>query len=199
MFSAEAPEPFDLVEWEKAPKTYSPTALMGIRIKAKEAILAGEEEYRDDMFFMATSTRVRVAGGYPTTVSESFNAGLNDRFAVKILSIGEEPENWGGDLREFEDISKRYWEGVSRHEGNNYGKWVLGEETNLDATSPYVDYILTVRIENYAQSFSGLKDETFYYHIYVQPGKHQDVEDVLNALAVQAGVAPVQAYGKTTV
>ena len=199
LFSAEAPEPFDLVEWEKAPKTYSPTALMGIRIKAKEAILAGEEEYRDDMFFMATSTRVRVAGGYPTTVSESFNAGLNDRFAVKILSIGEEPENWGGDLREFEDISKRYWEGVSRHEGNNYGKWVLGEETNLDATSPYVDYILTVRIENYAQSFSGLKDETFYYHIYVQPGKHQDVEDVLNALAVQAGVAPVQAYGKTTV
>ena len=201
LFSAEAPEPYNLVEWEKAPKTYSATALMGIRIKAKEAILSGDEQFRDDLFFMATSTRVRVAGGYPTTVSESFNAGLNDRFAVKILSIGEEPENWGGDLREHEDISKRYFEGqgMSRHEGNNYGKFVLGEETNLDGTSPYVDYILTVQISSLAQSFSELKNETFYYHLYVQPGKHQDVEDVLNALASQAGVAPVQAYGKTAV
>lgn len=199
LVQSEAPEAYDLVDWVKAPKVYSETALMGIRVKGKEAILAGDEQFRDDMFFMATSTRIRVAGGYTTTVSESFSAGSGDRFAVKILSIAEEPVNWGGDLREFEDISKRYWEGVSRHEGNNYGKWTLGEETNLDATSPYVDYILTVRKNSLAQSFSGEKNETFYYHLYVQPGMHQDVEDILNALAAKAGVAPVQAYGKTAV
>ena len=199
LFVSEAPEAYDLVEWVKAPKVYSDTALMGIRVKGKQAILSGEEQFRDDMFWMATSTRIKVAGGYTTTVSESFSAGTGDRFAVKILSIADEPENWGGDLREFEDISKRYWEGTSRHEGNNYGKWVLGEETNLDGTTPYVDYILTIRKNSYAQSFSGEKNETLYYHLYVQPGKHQEVEDVLNALAAKAGVAPVQAYGKTAV
>lgn len=198
LFISEAPEPYQLVEWEKAAKTYSDSALMGIKIKGKQAILSGEEQFRDDMFFMATSTRIKVAGGYPTTVSESFNAGLNGRFAVKVLSIAEEPENWGGNLREFEDISKRYWEGVSRHEGHNYAKWVLGEETNLKGTSPYVDYILTVQITSHSQSFSELKNETFYYHVFVEPGKHQEVEDVLNALAAKAGVKPVQAYGKTS-
>ena len=197
LFVSEAPEPFDLVEWVKAPKVYSDTALMGIKLKAKQSILSGNEQFRDDLFFIATSTRLRVAGGYPTTVSESFNAGLNGRFAVKILSIAEEPENFGGDLREFEDISKRYWEGVSRHEGNNYGKWTLGEETDLIGTVPYVDYILTVRKNSYAQSFSGEKNETFYYHIYVQPGRHTEVEDILNALAGRAGITPVQAYGET--
>ena len=109
LFVSEAPEPYDLVEWVKAAKVYDPLALMGIRVKGKQAVLSGSEQFRDDMFWMATSTRIKVAGGYPTTVSESFSAG-GDRFAVKILSIADEPENSGGELREFEDISNRYWE-----------------------------------------------------------------------------------------
>lgn len=193
IFVSEAPEPFDGVEWTKAPKTYSETALMGIRIKGKQAVLSGSENFRDDMFFMATSTRISVAGGYPTTVSESFKAG-DERFSVKVLSIAEEPVNYGGNLREFEDISKRYWEGVSRHEGNNYGKFILGEESNLDPLAPYIDYVLTVRKNSYAQSFSTEKNETFHYHLYVQPGIHRDLEDVLNKLAAKAGIAPVRAY-----
>jgi hypothetical protein len=196
LFSTEAPEPYRGSEWTKADPVWSDTALMGIRFKAKEIVLAGSEEYRDDMPFIATSARIKVAGGAYTNVNESFNVGTNGRFAGKILSIASEPENFGGNLREFEDITKRYEEGVSRHEGNNYGKWILGEETQLDAVTPYVDYILTIKRDSYSQSFSGLKSETINYHFLVAPGRHVAVEDLLNAIAGKAGVGPVQAFAK---
>jgi hypothetical protein len=196
LFSSEVPGDYDSKPWMKTAPTYSATAKMGIKVKAKQIILAGSEVYRDDMPFFATSARIRPAGGYITNVSESFNTGRIGRIAVTILSIATEPENWGANLREFEDITKRYEEGVSRHEGNNYGKWILGEETLLDATTPYVDYILTVKLDKYAQSFSGNVQETFNYHFLAPLGVHVGVENILNTLALAADVTPVQAYAK---
>lgn len=196
LFVSDAPDPFGVAYWKTAAKTYSATAKMGIRFKAKPIILTGSEVYRDDLPDFATSARIKVAGGAYTNVNESFFVGTNGRFAGRVLSIASEPENWGMNLREFEDISKRYEEGVSRHEGNNYGKWILGEETQLDGTQPYVDYIITIKLEKYAQSFSGQNQETFNYHFLVAPGAHTEVEAVLNAIAAKAEIATVQAYAK---
>ena len=196
LFTSEAPEDYGTASWKTAPKTYSETAKMGIRFKAKPIILLGDEEYRDDLPEFATSARIKVVGGAYTNVNESFFVGTAGRFAGKVLTIASEPENWGVNLREFEDITKRYEEGVSRHEGNNYGKWILGEETLLEGTQPYVDYILTVKIPKYAQSFSGGIEETFNYHFLVAPGAHVQVEAVLNAIAAKAGITTVQAYAK---
>lgn len=194
LFVTEPPVDFEGKSWVKTAKVYSATAKMGIKFKAKKTILSGTEEYRDDMPFVATSVRLKLAGGYITEYSESFFTGRTGRMAVSILSIGTEPENWGGNLREFEDITRRYQEGPGRHEGNNYGKYILGEETLLDGTSPYVDYILTIEKSGFAQSFGTKKTETMYYHFLVQPGKHKEVEDLLNELANEAGIKPVQAY-----
>lgn len=196
LFVAEAPLPYGTAHWKKAPKTYSAAAKMGIRFKAKPIVLIGSEEYRDFMPDFATSARLKIAGGAYTNVNESFNVGTNGRFSGRILSVASEPENWGVNLREFEDITKRYEEGVSRHEGNNYGKWILGEETILEGTQPYVDYTITVRLNKYAQSFSGRNEETINYHFLVAPGVHVEVEAVLNAIAAKAGLPTVQAYAK---
>lgn len=194
LFSSEAPSDYGQSSWAKDPKVYDPAALMGIIFEAKPVILSGEEEYRDDMPFFATSVRLKVAGGAYTNVNESFFSGTSGRIAGRLLRIGAEPVNWGGNLREFEDIQKRYEEGVSRHEGNNYGKWILGEESLLDPTIAYVDYILTVKVAKYAQSFSGGIEETFNYHFLVAPGVHTDVEALLNTIAAKAGVPTVQAF-----
>jgi hypothetical protein len=139
---------------------------------------------------------MKIVGGAYTNVNESFFVGTAGKFAGRVLTIASEPENWGVNLRAFEDITKRYEEGVSRHEGNNYGKWILGEETLLDGTQPYVDYILTVKLEKMAQSFSGSLQEVINYHFLVAPGVHTQVEAVLNAIAAKAGVTTVQAYAK---
>jgi len=56
-----------------------------------------------------------------------------------------------------------------------------------------------VRTKTLSQGFSGERNETFYYHFITEIGKHQDVEDILNQLATEAGAAPVQAFGKKAV
>jgi len=196
-FISEAPADYMSKPWVKADKVYSATALMGIRFVAQPIKFFGSEVYRDDMPYFATSARLKVAGAAATNVNESFFEGTSGRFALAVDSIASEPENWGGNLRELEDITKRRQEGVSRHEGNNYAKWILGEETMLKAGVPYVDYILTIRKTSYAQSFSGEKVLTYNYHFAVEPGKHVEVESLLNTLAGAAGVETVQAYGST--
>ena len=194
LFTSEAPQDYQGQPWIVTPKTYSATALMGIQFVGQPIEFYGSEVYRDDMPYFATSARIKVAGGAYTNPNESFFSGTTGRFALAIDSIASEPENWGGNLRELEDITRRRQEGVSRHEGNNYAKWILGEETMLKAGVPYVDYILTIRQNSYAQSFSGEKNETFNYHFAVEPGVHVEVEALLNMLAAEAGVQTVQAY-----
>lgn len=193
LFESEAPEPYDKVSWKKAPKVYSATALMGINFKSKAQIFAGDETYRDSTPYIASPVRLRVTGGEPT-VSESFTVGRKNRMAVKIISVAQEPESFGGDFYDWEDRSNVFFTGRSRFEDNNFGNWALGQESHLKPLAQYVDYVLTVRINSYAQSFSGELNETFNFHILAEVGKHQDIEDILNDLATAVGLDTVVAY-----
>lgn len=197
LFTSEAPESFKGYEWKKAAKTYSATAKMGIRLTGKKIELSGSEAYRDFMPFLASSVRLSVAGGYYGTQSASFSEGSGDRFNVEQRSRATMPEYLGGNLQELEEMSRRYFEDSSRQYQNAFGTWAKGEESLLNPTSPYVDYILTVRTKTLSQGFSGERNETFYYHFITEVGKHQEIEAILNKLATEAGVAPVQAFGKT--
>lgn len=199
LFITEAPEDFGVHSWSKEAKTYAFDALMGIRFEGKPYIFAGNEEYRDFVPEIATSTRLKVVGGYADTITESFSAGNTaGRFPVKIMSIASEPENWGMNLRDWEEAGAVYFSGEARYDKANYANYVLGKETNLGAISPFVDYILKVRKSSRTQSFYGELNETMEYHILVEPGVHVDVETVLNNLAAEAGIPTVQAFGKTS-
>lgn len=196
LFISEAPEDFREFHWSKVAKTYSATALMGIRLTGKKIELSGSEAYRDYMPFIASSVKLSVAGGYYNSQTFSFHEGSGDRLSVQIMSRATEPEYLGGNLQELEEMSRRYFEDESRQYQNAYGNWAKGEESLLNPTAPYVDYVLTVRIKTLTQGFSGEKNETFYYHFITEVGKHQAVEDILNQIATENGIAPVQAFGK---
>lgn len=199
LFVTEAPDAYGVHSWAKAEKVFAFDSLMGIRFEGKPYIFAGNEEYRDFVPEIATSTRIKVAGGYADTISESFSAGNTaGRFALKIMSVASEPENWGMNLRDWEEAGAVYFSGEARYDKNNYANYVLGKETNLGAISPFVDYILKVRKKTRTQSFYGELNETMEYHILVEPGVHVDVEEVLNNLAAEAGIPTVQAFGKTS-
>lgn len=193
LFEAEAPADFGVVSWEGQASTYSDSAKMGIKFKGKEFIMSGDEQFRDDMPFIATSTRLKVAGGQPTMIAESWNA--NDPFAVKVLSIASDPEALGGHLRDYEDRARVYFDGEVRLEGNNYGKWIMGQETRLKGLAQYVDYVLTVDVKKHYQ-YLPHASEKIAYHVYCEVGRHENVETVLNALAGAAGLPPQQAYAK---
>ena len=90
------------------------------------------------MPFYYTSTRLSVSGGQPKYIAESWNS-TPAPFAVKVLSIAAEPEGLGAYLQEKEDQSRFYFDGIARFEGNNYGKWLWGQETRLEPTAQYVE------------------------------------------------------------
>lgn len=188
LFVSEAPVPFEGIHWTKEDKTYDATALMGIHLKGKVNILAGGEEYRDDMPFVYSSTRLSIANAAPGMVSESFNIGTNGRFAVKLMSIATEPEAMGGQFYDMEERTRVYFENRQRLAGNNYGKLVLGQESHLKPTAQYVDYVVRVRTNRFAQSFSGEVVENFDYHILVEVGKATAIHSLLTTLAAGAGI-----------
>jgi hypothetical protein len=194
LFTAEAPTPFNGVNWEAAAVSYSGVAKMGIHLKSKVNILAGSEEYRDDLPFVYSSTRISVANAAPGMVSESFSAGSNGRFAVKALSIGTEPEAMGGQFYDLEERTRVYFENRQRLAGNNYGKLVLGQESHLKPTIQYVDYSIRIRTNRFAQSFSGEVVENIDYHVLVDACKYAGVEALVNALATAASLPTVEAY-----
>lgn len=199
MFTSEAPEPFDFVDWVKEEKVYSADALMGIRIKAKETISSPSEELRDATPFINSSIRLKVAGGYATETYNSFKTGRK-RFSVKLISRQEELENLGGHLWPLEDRDFTYFNGHPRHRNfenghmNEYTKQLLGEESVLKPNAQYVVYTVKVRPRTGQGIISDLV-ETFNYQIAAEVGLHHGVEALLNSLAGAAGVDGVQAYG----
>jgi hypothetical protein len=193
LFITEAPKSFGIVSWKATAPTYSQTAKMGIKFKGKEFVMSGNEQFRDDMPFLATSTRLKIAGGQPTFIAESWNATAP--FAVKVLSIASDPEALGGHLWDYEDRARVYFDGEVRLEGNNYGKWIFGQETRLKGLAQYVDYVLTVDVKKHYQ-YLPHASERIAYHVYCEVGRHEAVESLLNKLATEAGIPAVQAYAK---
>lgn len=194
LFSAEAPAPYEFVNWEAAPVQYNGMSSMGIHLKGKVNIFAGSEEYRDELPFVYSSTRISIANAAPGLVSESFKMGSNGRFNVKVLSIATEPEAVGGQFYDLEERTRVYFENRQRLAGNNYGKLVLGQESHLKPTVQYVDYSIRIRTNRFAQSFSGEVVENIDYHILVDACKYEGVEALVNSLATAAGLPTVSAY-----
>lgn len=191
LFVTEAPAPYEWVSWTKAAKVYDADAKMGIFFKGKVNILSGSEEYRDEIPFIYSSTRIAIANEALYNVNESFNIGTNGRYAVKILARASEVSGLGKDLRDLEERTRVYFTAAPRHVGNNYAKAILGEESLLKPLKQYVTYSVRIRTNRFAQSWSGEVVENFNYLVVAELGKDTNVKTVINALATAAGLPTV--------
>lgn len=196
IFESEAPDLFDGIGWVKAPKTYSATAKMGIRVRGKRASLSGSEFLRDDMFFFDSSVEISLVGGFPTYTNESYLAGTNERFTVKYFSRKSDAHNLGGNLRPFEEEAQMHFRGRSRYMGNNYGKVVNGQETRLEGLANYIIYSVTIAPLKYVSNFQQAQNGATTYHFMVPLGKQEALETILNKLAAASGLPVVQAVSK---
>jgi len=196
MFETEPPQDYEFIPWSVATETYDENALMGIYLEGMEVLNVPGEEIRDSVPFENTSTRISVAGGFRSSVFESFTEGTGDRFDVKLLQRAEDLENLGGNLWELEDENFNYFNGYSRHRNqdghqNEFIKQLLGEESVLKPNAQYVVYILNVQPKNHSQGFAQQLEESFNYTVFVEKGKQSGVEALLNDLASNAGLDTV--------
>jgi len=194
LFTAEAPKNYGLNVWETASDTYDVDAKMGIRFRGKAFTMSGSEEYRDDMPFYATSTRISVAGGQATYIAENWESSKFP-FKVKVLSIAADPEALGGYLYNREDQARYNLTGVERFEGNNYAKWLWGQESRVRGLAQYIQYTITIRPQFYYKLLPHSSIKT-NLNIIVEVGRHNAVETILNNLAAAAQLPAVQAFAK---
>lgn len=190
-FVSEAPQAYDFTEWEKVEAESSETALMGIRITGKPFIFYPDEASRDQVPFYETSTRIRVAGGYIEEQNLSFQPIYGEIFNVKRLSRAQDRDNLGAHLMQWEDMSRTYFDGTSRHKDNQYAKKVFGEETVLKWDQQYVSYDILIHDSKYSQRAGGTSNMGMSYIVYAPLGKHYDLEAYVNSLAARAGLDAV--------
>lgn len=191
LYFTDAPSPFAFTAWKKAAKVYNEAALMGIKIKTKMTIFAGDnEEYRFNIPNIYEPIRISVASE-TGMVNESFRSGLLGRFPVKMLSVGSTPDALGMHLRDLEHRSFVYYTGDATHQSNNFARYILGEESLLKPLAQYVQYLVTIRTKKISGMFASEVVDNHTYVIVAENGKHKDVEGVVNALALAAGINPV--------
>lgn len=195
-FVAEAPASYDLAEWKPVvSEDTSTNCKCGIRFKGKVLEVHPDECLRDELGFVDSSVQIRVSGGYVTEVREGIGEIVDEPFNVEYKSRWKRRTHLGGNLWNDEDRNRVFFTGEARHYDDLVARMFKGEESHIEADKQYVDYALTLRRTHYSQSFSGIENETVTYHILVEVGRHQAVEELLNTLATSAGVSPVQAFG----
>lgn len=197
LFLSEAPSDFEYSSWTKAPKAYNGLAKMGIRFRGKNTILSASEDILDDISPIYDSVRLSVVGGYPININESYNFGTEEgRLAVKLISRFEPAQNLGMNLRCFEEAGRVWFNGTTKHTGNNYAKYVFGDETRFDGTRQYVDYVITTQTKRTQGGVQQQVNQKIDNHIWVPVGKHESIEDLVNAIATAAGLPPVKAFAR---
>jgi len=198
LFKTEAPESYEGRQWKfsavNATNSPSGNCKCGIRFKAKPFTLTAGECFRDDINFTEDSVRIRVSGGYPTEIREGIGRTSKDIFHMEYVTRYSPRTHVGGRIQHFEENDRLHFRGETGH-GGALKRLLRGTESSIDQNKQYVDYALTIRPTNYAQSNSLQHSNTTTYHFYVEVGRHADVEALLNKVAASAGVSGVQAFG----
>lgn len=198
-YEADAPESYDEIDWFEEDNTdaeRSGNCKCGIRFKGKAFVLDSDEALRDLVGFVETSTKIQVAAGYPEEIREGIGRLPKGLYQGKYLSRWTPRTHLAGNLRDLENEGRAYFQGLP-YRKDYLGRLLRGETSNFeDQMSQYVQYTVEVSHDTYSQGFSRRNtDNNINYHFFVEVGRHNDMENILNDLAANSGVSPVQAFG----
>lgn len=196
-YITEAPEAYENTEWivsaSEASVSKSGACKCGIRFKSRVFVLDAEEALYSEVGFLETSTQIQVAAGFPEEIREGIGRIPEGGYQGKYLSRQQHRTHLAGNLRKKEEEANAYFRGDSPK--SYLGKLLRGETTNLpDSTAQYIQYTLKVSNFNHTQGFAGRINDDIDYNFFVEVGKQDALEALLNNLAANAGVSPVQAF-----
>lgn len=197
-YITKAPENYGLAKWQLvSDTTTSPNGncKCGIRFKGKEFSLVPEMALRNQVGFVESSTMIRVSAGYTEEIREGIGRLPKGTYEGVHLSRFTPRTHLAGNLLDMEAESNAYFTGYDNSK-DYLGQVLRGETSNMeDLMKQYIDYTIVLDSSKLSQGFGKRIHEALEYHIFVGVGEHTDVEDLINDLASNAGVATVQAFG----
>lgn len=197
-YISQAPANYGLEKWtlvdDGAASSPTGNCLCGIRVKGKPFVLAPEIALREKIGFMETGTLVQGSAGYTEEIREGIGRLPKGAYEANYLTRFTPRTHLGGNLLMTEKESKAYF--LGRECGDYLAEILRSETSNIeDLFKQYVHYTIVLDSFKKSGGFGKTLHESLEYHIYVGVGEHQDVEDLLNDLASNAGHDPVQAFG----
>lgn len=197
-YVTEAPESYEEIDWfeeNNSDTEPSGNCKCGIRFKSKAFVIDSDEALRDITGFVETSTQIRVAAGYPEEIREGIGIIPKGVYEGKYLSRWVPRTHLAGNLRNMETEGRMYFQGLP-YRKDYLGRLLRGETSNMeDQIAQYVQYTVTVQNSTYSQGFARRHSDNINYHFFVEVGRHNDLEAILNDLAANSGVSPVAAFG----
>jgi len=194
-FTSEAPTSFENVAWVKVEPVYDEDALMGIMFTGKPFNITPDDESRDEIPFYETSTGIKsIAGGFREMDYLNFvpEYDYDEMFSIKRLSRKQDRDALGAMLFPLEDVSRAHYLGEKREFNNAFSRANLGEESLFKFTSQYISYDITWHDTKLSQGMGGRSNITHTEQIWVEIGRHDAIEAVINALSSKSGVDIVQ-------
>lgn len=194
-YVTEAPSPYDFKSWTKTATTEYSNAdcLCGIRIVGKPFLLNAEEALRDQINFKEEAVLVQAAAGYPEEIREGIGRLPKGEETVTRVSNFVARTHLGGNLRDLENEG-RAWNRELNYRGDYLARILTGTTTNIeDQLKQYIHYTLVVEHSGFEGGFGSRSNKANNYDFYVEVGRHQDLEDLLNDIAANAGVNTVVA------
>ena len=193
-YKSEMPEEYDNKVWTKVTEdTTNPGCLCGIRFKAKPFVLVAEEALVDQVGFTETSSQLTVAAGFPEEIREGIGILPKSTAKVTWLQTQRHRTHLGGNLRDLENEGRSYFRDLN-YQHNYLGRILTGTTSNIEnQQAQYVQYTLQVRHKGLTQGFAAENVENINYDVFVELGKHKDVENLLNNIAANAGKKTVKA------
>ena len=193
-----APLAYDNIDWDKASNDQtiekSGNCKAGIRFKSRVFQLDGDEALRGLIGFTETSTRIQVSAGFPDEIREGIGRLPEGGYTAKYLSTQKHRTHLAGNLRHLEDEGRAYFRDIKNNR-DYLGRLLRGETSNMqDNTAQYIQYKLKISSFKHAQGFAGRVNDDINYNFFVEVGKHQALEDLLNNLAANAGVSTIAAF-----
>lgn len=195
-YRTSAPDSFGTFMWKKDENAGSnPTGncLCGIKFKGKPFILSGDEALRDIVAFTESGTELQVSGGYADEIREGIGHIPKGTYEVTWVSRYVPRTHLYGNLREIEKEGRAYFRGTG-YQQNYLTRLLLNEEAAVqNNVAQAVVYYVEVDHNTHSNGFAGKHESSISYQIFVEYGKHQAVEDLLNNLAANAGIPGVHA------
>ena len=195
-YKAETPLPYDNRSWKAVETTTSNSScLCGFKLKGKLMQIFPTECVVDDLAFVEDSVKIRVSGGWISEVREGIGRIEDKPFNVEYITFAQKRTHLGYGLVNFENQSRTHFSGNVNIKYSNMQKFLHGVRTNIDYEAQYVDYAVILRRNQFAQGMSQTHNQTTTFHIQVEVGRQEKIEELLNSLAAQAGIKGVKAFG----
>lgn len=191
-YTAEAPEAFDVnTYWTEVIDDAATACLCGIHVKGKPVVMNADGECLiDELPFIATSMRVKAAGGF---ILDNYlnTATWNNPIAITQVSRATDMDNLGGNMRSFERQGNYYFLNESYYK-DVYTRSLLGTENTLGGLRQYNFFSFQVDSYKQAQSMGGYALDTINYHMIAPVDESTAVENLLTTIAAGAGVPVLQ-------